>query len=48
MKHRQIHGEIGWGLIVMLIAHFLYTNACQKGEECIPTTWDMYVLLLHC
>ena len=26
----------------LLMAHFLYTNACAKGEECITTTWDMY------
>lgn len=26
----------------MLCAHFLYTNACMKGEECIPTTWDIF------
>lgn len=26
----------------MLIAHGLYVNACMKGEECIPTTWDIF------
>ena len=26
----------------MLIAHFIYANACQKGEECIPTSWDIF------
>jgi len=30
------------GLYVMLCAHFLYTNACVKGEECIVTTWDIF------
>lgn len=25
----------------MVLAHFLYANACQKGEECIPTTFDI-------
>ncbi|KAI9698579.1 MAG: hypothetical protein M1812_008439 [Candelaria pacifica] len=24
------------------MAHYLYANACSKGEECIVTTWDMY------
>jgi delta24(24(1))-sterol reductase len=43
MKHKQLYGEIGWPLWVMIVAHFLYCNACMKGEECIPTTWDMYV-----
>ena len=28
-------------LLFMLLAHTLYTNACMKGEECIPTTWDI-------
>ena len=26
----------------MILAHGLYTNACMKGEECIPTTWDIF------
>merc|ERR1712072_364954 len=26
----------------MLIAHFLYSNAVMKGEECIPFTWDIF------
>ncbi|GAA97491.1 hypothetical protein E5Q_04169 [Mixia osmundae IAM 14324] len=25
----------------MVLAVGLYTNACAKGEECIPQTWDM-------
>lgn len=29
-------------MIFMVVAHFLYTNACMKGEECIPTTWDIF------
>ena len=28
---------------IMIVAHFLYANACQKGEECIPTTWATVV-----
>ncbi|OGV36309.1 MAG: delta(24(24(1)))-sterol reductase, partial [Legionellales bacterium RIFCSPHIGHO2_12_FULL_35_11] len=35
-------GTVSYGLIFMLIAHGLYTNACMKGEECIPTTWDVF------
>ncbi|KAK4929164.1 C-24(28) sterol reductase [Elasticomyces elasticus] len=27
---------------LLLLAHYLYANACSKGEECITTTWDMY------
>ncbi|KAL7541714.1 hypothetical protein ACHAWF_007002 [Thalassiosira exigua] len=29
-------------LLFMLLAHCLYVNACMKGEECIPTTWDIF------
>lgn len=30
-----VSGEIGF----LLMAHFLYANACSKGEECIISTW---------
>ncbi|KAL8873015.1 MAG: hypothetical protein Q9174_001463 [Haloplaca sp. 1 TL-2023] len=33
-----VSGEVGF----LVMAHFLYANACAKGEECITTTWDMY------
>lgn len=36
------YGEISTPMIFMLTAHGLYTNACMKGEECIPTTWDIF------
>ena len=26
----------------MVLATWLYLNACGKGEECIPQTWDMF------
>lgn len=29
-------------MIIMIIAHFLYANACMKGEECVTTTWDIF------
>eukprot|EP00579_Thalassiosira_antarctica_P026020 CAMPEP_0202014634 /NCGR_PEP_ID=MMETSP0905-20130828/29711_1 /ASSEMBLY_ACC=CAM_ASM_000554 /TAXON_ID=420261 /ORGANISM="Thalassiosira antarctica, Strain CCMP982" /LENGTH=458 /DNA_ID=CAMNT_0048574599 /DNA_START=111 /DNA_END=1484 /DNA_ORIENTATION=+ len=29
-------------MLFMLLAHCLYVNACMKGEECIPTTWDIF------
>lgn len=33
-----VSGEVGF----LVMAHFLYANACSKGEEMIPQTWDMY------
>ena len=30
-----VSAEVGF----LVLAHFLYTNACAKGEECIVTTW---------
>ncbi|KAI9836227.1 MAG: hypothetical protein M1819_001564 [Sarea resinae] len=33
-----VSGEVWF----VLMAHFLYANACAKGEELIVTTWDMY------
>jgi delta24(24(1))-sterol reductase len=36
------YGTLSTPMIFMLVAHFLYTNACMKGEECIPTTWDIF------
>ncbi|KAF2090469.1 Delta(24(24(1)))-sterol reductase [Saccharata proteae CBS 121410] len=33
-----VSGEVGF----LLMAHWLYANACCKGEEMIVTTWDMY------
>ncbi|ORX49430.1 ERG4/ERG24 ergosterol biosynthesis protein [Hesseltinella vesiculosa] len=42
VKQYQVHGEISASLSFMVLAHFLYANACQKGEECIPTSWDIF------
>ncbi|MCB9663593.1 MAG: delta(24(24(1)))-sterol reductase [Alphaproteobacteria bacterium] len=36
------HGALSTPMIFMLVAHGLYANACMKGEECIPTTWDIF------
>ncbi len=36
------HGTVSTPMIFMIVAHGLYTNACMKGEECIPTTWDIF------
>jgi len=34
-KYGYVSGEMGF----LLLAHWLYANACCKGEEMIPTTW---------
>lgn len=33
------YGHISAEVMFIVFAHFLYTNACAKGEECIVTTW---------
>ncbi|RDW80025.1 hypothetical protein BP6252_04663 [Coleophoma cylindrospora] len=37
-KYGYVSAEVG----LLVMAHYLYANACSKGEECIVTTWDMY------
>ena len=37
-NYGYISGEVG----LLLMAHWLYANACSKGEELIVPTWDMY------
>ncbi|PSK34842.1 hypothetical protein B9Z65_1425 [Elsinoe australis] len=37
-RYGYVSGEVGF----LLMAHWLYANACSKGEEMIVTTWDMY------
>lgn len=42
VKQYDTYGTLTSPMIFMLVAHGLYTNACMKGEECIPTTWDIF------
>lgn len=37
-RYGYVSGEVWF----ILMAHYLYANACSKGEELIVTTWDMY------
>ncbi|ORY78595.1 ergosterol biosynthesis ERG4/ERG24 [Protomyces lactucae-debilis] len=39
-QHEQ-YGYITPQAWFMILAHYLYANACSKGEECIVPTWDM-------
>lgn len=42
LKQLEEYGEISNSMMLIWIAQTLYTNACMKGEECIPTTWDIF------
>ncbi|CAG8597465.1 18166_t:CDS:2 [Acaulospora morrowiae] len=42
IKEYELFGYTSPAMAFMVLAHFLYVNACAKGEECIPTTWDMF------
>ena len=41
-KHTERFGAASAPLVFLVVAHGLYANACQKGEECVPTTWDVF------
>eukprot|EP00164_Ancoracysta_twista_P001025 GFYU01001336.1.p1 GENE.GFYU01001336.1~~GFYU01001336.1.p1 ORF type:complete len:472 (-),score=165.80 GFYU01001336.1:1206-2582(-) len=41
-KQYELYGVVSTPLWFMFIAHSLYVNACMKGEDCIPTTWDIF------
>lgn len=42
LKQYETRGYVTAPAAFMVLAHFLYVNACQKGEECIPTSWDIF------
>jgi delta24(24(1))-sterol reductase len=35
-------GSVSGSMYVLILAHFLYANACAKGEHYVPPTWDMF------
>jgi delta24(24(1))-sterol reductase len=39
---REDFGYIPNRMWIILLIHGLYTNACMKGEESIPYTWDIF------
>ncbi|CAL3967765.1 unnamed protein product [Diplocarpon coronariae] len=41
-RQYELYGYVSAEVWFLVMAHFLYANACSKGEECITTTWDMY------
>ncbi|GES63787.1 Delta(24(24(1)))-sterol reductase [Aspergillus terreus] len=42
LKQWEDFGFVSGEVAFLLMAHFLYANACAKGEELIITSWDMY------
>ncbi|KAI8384383.1 ergosterol biosynthesis ERG4/ERG24 [Radiomyces spectabilis] len=42
LKQWETRGTVTPPVAFMVLAHFLYVNACQKGEECIPPSWDIF------
>lgn len=38
----DLYGYVTGEVAFLVMAHWLYANACCKGEEMIVTTWDMY------
>jgi len=41
-KQYETYGYVTPNMAFMILATGLYLNACGKGEECIPQTWDMF------
>jgi len=34
-------GNTSWSMLLLVAAHWLYTNAAMKGEECVLVTFDI-------
>ncbi|AAS54403.1 AGL087Cp [Eremothecium gossypii ATCC 10895] len=41
LRQVELYGRLSPQLAIVLLAHWLYANACAKGEELIVPTWDM-------
>ncbi|KAF3762901.1 hypothetical protein M406DRAFT_342020 [Cryphonectria parasitica EP155] len=42
VRQYEQYGYVSGEVCFIVMAHWLYANACSKGEELIITTWDMY------
>lgn len=42
VRQYETLGYVSGEVAFIVMAHWLYANACAKGEELIVTTWDMY------
>ncbi|KFY02977.1 hypothetical protein O988_01746 [Pseudogymnoascus sp. VKM F-3808] len=41
-RQYETYGYVSAEVSFLLMAHFLYANACAKAEQMIITSWDMY------
>ncbi|KAK9415391.1 putative Delta(24(24(1)))-sterol reductase [Seiridium unicorne] len=41
-RQYENYGYVTGEVMFLVMAHYLYVNACAKGEHLIVTTWDMY------
>lgn len=41
-RQYEQYGYVSSEVLFLVMAHFIYANACAKGEHLIVTTWDMY------
>ncbi|ODQ67378.1 ERG4/ERG24 ergosterol biosynthesis protein [Nadsonia fulvescens var. elongata DSM 6958] len=41
-KQYEVYGYVTPQVAFILLAHWLYVNACCKGEQLIITSWDMF------
>ncbi|KAI1380620.1 ergosterol biosynthesis ERG4/ERG24 family-domain-containing protein [Hypoxylon crocopeplum] len=41
-RQYEQYGYVSGEVLFLVMAHYLYANACSKGEQLIITTWDMY------
>lgn len=42
VKQYEVNGSVSKEMTMMVLAHWLYSNATVKGEHCITCTWDMF------
>ncbi|KEZ43431.1 Delta(24(24(1)))-sterol reductase [Scedosporium apiospermum] len=41
-RQYETYGYVSGEVLFLVMAHYLYANACAKGEQLIITSWDMY------
>lgn len=41
-RQYENYGYVSGEVMFLVMAHYLYANACAKGEQLIVPTWDMY------